>query len=307
MPKLIYDMLNGNKYLIKCQCKKGEDTVIVDDGVKGIGMNAFYRSKVEKVILPDSVKYIETRAFAFCKNLKEIHFGNGLEAVKSDAFRGCEKLKKLVLPKTLKSFRDFSLLPSYIETDSPDVLKLMLNVTLLKYERLRDKMDMDAVQMVEVLKNVFQETEPFLTCKVKYQEKEFRMPCYLQGGFLLYLDKVFKYMSGKNNATFNAFPFVYHRAVVPTAVEMYMCEQDEGAKKYLLNHAQEILTSLLEFQDEEVMITYLKLNLIKNNKTLIEFKNQLLKNPGRMPMTTAVVLQILKDRNLKASTGNFAI
>ena len=103
------------------------------------------------------------------------------------------------------------------------------------------------------------------------------MPCYLQGGFLLYLDKVFKYMSGKNNATFNAFPFVYHRAVVPTAVEMYMCEQDEGAKKYLLNHAQEILTSLLEFQDEEVMITYLKLNLIKNNKTLIEFKNQLLK------------------------------
>ena len=98
-------MLNGDKYLIKCQCKKGEDTVIVDDGVKGIGMNAFYRSKVEKVILPDSVKYIETRAFAFCKNLKEIDFGNGIEQIggaeNKHIFSGCP-VEKLIFPPQVK-------------------------------------------------------------------------------------------------------------------------------------------------------------------------------------------------------------
>ena len=52
-------------------------------------------SNLESIILCDSVKSIESRAFYSCSNLETITLGNSLEAIKNDAFYNCKSLAKV--------------------------------------------------------------------------------------------------------------------------------------------------------------------------------------------------------------------
>ena len=60
------------------------------------------RETVETVKMPDTVRVIGGKAFKHFKNLKEVIFSSNLEIIKVSAFLGCESLKTLHLPKSLK-------------------------------------------------------------------------------------------------------------------------------------------------------------------------------------------------------------
>lgn len=77
----IFQKYNGN-----------EKTVIVPDGVKKIGQDAFkYCRTLEKVVLPSSVKTIGHGAFSWCENLREINLENVLH-IDAYSFCNCRSL-----------------------------------------------------------------------------------------------------------------------------------------------------------------------------------------------------------------------
>lgn len=85
------------KSLIKCpRNRRGE--VVIPDGVKYINDKAFYYCRINSVIFPDSVEAIGRRAFYTCVSLKHISFGNKLKSIGEKAFACCFYLDTVDIP-----------------------------------------------------------------------------------------------------------------------------------------------------------------------------------------------------------------
>lgn len=71
-----------------CNVTGATNTIRISNVVKGISERCFFRSAVEKVILPKSVKVIGREAFRNCGRLEEINL-DSVESIGSSAFIGC--------------------------------------------------------------------------------------------------------------------------------------------------------------------------------------------------------------------------
>lgn len=86
--------------------------------VTEVSENAFeYATYLSKVVLPDSIKVINSSAFFGCKKLKEIYLPDGLTKIDSRAFNGCISLQSITIPNTVayigdRAFRYCTLLQS---------------------------------------------------------------------------------------------------------------------------------------------------------------------------------------------------
>lgn len=56
-----------------------------------------------EVIVPGSVKCIETEAFSYCYNLKRVILENGVTQIGSEAFNHCEALEQIEIPQSVRS------------------------------------------------------------------------------------------------------------------------------------------------------------------------------------------------------------
>lgn len=74
--------------------------------VEKIGSNAFVNSKIETLVLPDSVSFIGSEAFYNNKNLKNVTLSASLEAISTNAFKNCSSLTEIVFPNNLKRIYD---------------------------------------------------------------------------------------------------------------------------------------------------------------------------------------------------------
>lgn len=63
-------------------------------------------SKLETVVLPETMTVLPEKTFASCTALKEVALPPGLEVIQKDAFTSCKGLQKLVLPETLHTIED---------------------------------------------------------------------------------------------------------------------------------------------------------------------------------------------------------
>lgn len=80
----------------------------VADNVKVIGVEAFYRSSVQRVILPKRLEIIDERAFAYCEVLESISFPEKLNQIGAWAFLNCSLLKSVCLPKSVKVVQPYA-------------------------------------------------------------------------------------------------------------------------------------------------------------------------------------------------------
>lgn len=82
---------------------KISSTLIIPEGCKGIGVNAFWSyDKLEKVVISKGVKWIGDCAFAGCRKLRgEVVIPKSVEKIGGNAFNVCEKAT-IILKKPKK-------------------------------------------------------------------------------------------------------------------------------------------------------------------------------------------------------------
>ena len=86
------------------------------DQIAGVSMGETYIgtfsfqncTKLEEVILPDTVTQIGTSAFQGCTNLKYIKLSNNLNTIGIDAFNGCASLETITLPDNITNINDYA-------------------------------------------------------------------------------------------------------------------------------------------------------------------------------------------------------
>lgn len=87
-------------------------SVVLPDALEKIGYFAFYKTGLESVVLPASIREVSQGAFAECENLKAAEFGEGLEVLGANersakgvllngVFEG-SALEDVKLPSTLR-------------------------------------------------------------------------------------------------------------------------------------------------------------------------------------------------------------
>lgn len=94
-----------NGILISYPCDKipADGKVIIPDGVKAIGVKAFYEcNKLISVVLPNSVNSIKEKAFFGCSLLSNINIPTGVTHIGAQAFDACESLSAISLPEGLE-------------------------------------------------------------------------------------------------------------------------------------------------------------------------------------------------------------
>ena len=78
--------------------------VVLKDGTRGIAFEAFSCDEIiEKVTMPDTVKYINAYAFENCTNLSEVLLSSSLENIERGAFLNCSNLADIVIPDSVIS------------------------------------------------------------------------------------------------------------------------------------------------------------------------------------------------------------
>lgn len=86
-----------------CEYPNGRSDVVysVLPGVKVIGLYAFDKSSLSKIVLPEGLTKIETTAFRDCIKLAEINLPEGITSIGSNAFEGCSSLRSITIPSTV--------------------------------------------------------------------------------------------------------------------------------------------------------------------------------------------------------------
>lgn len=72
--------------------------------VTGIESYAFAgQTAIEKVVIPDTVRFLGESSFMSCTSLREATIGAGVTSIPDDCFFACPALKNVILPDTLES------------------------------------------------------------------------------------------------------------------------------------------------------------------------------------------------------------
>ena len=91
---------------IKENLPKGTTQVVIPEGVKSIGYDAFSdRKSLKSVVIPEGVTSIGTNAFFGCESLKSVVIPKGVTSIRRGTFFKCTSLKSVVIPKGVISIR----------------------------------------------------------------------------------------------------------------------------------------------------------------------------------------------------------
>ena len=85
-----------------CFNKKHVVSVVIPESVKTIETSAFYYAEaLKKIVIPDTVENIETRAFGWCNALEEIVIGKGISGIPDYCFNHCVSLTTVEIPDNI--------------------------------------------------------------------------------------------------------------------------------------------------------------------------------------------------------------
>ena len=97
---MAYGTIDDNGVLTKYS--GSETTVVIPDGVTGIGNEAFRDcTSLKGVTIPDSVTSIGYNAFLGCTSLTDVTIGSGVTSIGSEAFKNCTSLKGVTIPDSV--------------------------------------------------------------------------------------------------------------------------------------------------------------------------------------------------------------
>lgn len=73
------------------------------ESLENIGKRAFYRTRLQTVMLPGKLKYVAGEAFSLCGQLEKVEFTRMPQKLSFSAFYICEKLHEVILPDGTES------------------------------------------------------------------------------------------------------------------------------------------------------------------------------------------------------------
>ena len=92
----------------------GQDRVVrVPEGVLGIPTEVFCRSSVEEVLLPDGLEWLGDRAFYRCLRLRRLVLPGSLRIVPPELCSGCSALEEVVIPEGVVGLSENAFVESY--------------------------------------------------------------------------------------------------------------------------------------------------------------------------------------------------
>ena len=88
---------DGNYNVYYASLILGANNAIIPDHVRRIAAYAFMHSSIESVVIPSSVRMIETRAFYDCDRIERVVIPERVSFVEEEAFGECDVLESIVL------------------------------------------------------------------------------------------------------------------------------------------------------------------------------------------------------------------
>jgi len=86
-------------------------SVVIPNSIKRIESDAFFNcSSLKSILIPDSVTHIGDNAFACCNSLTDVTIPESVSEIPSNAFNGCKALRSVTLPQSIKSIGSFAFL-----------------------------------------------------------------------------------------------------------------------------------------------------------------------------------------------------
>jgi len=103
-PKRAFGGLNivSNTYV------KGKGIIVFDGVLKTIGFEAFSRTGLSSISIPNSVTSIEERAFSNCSDLVSINIPKSVTSIGSYCFEDCRCLTSIILPESVTSIGEIA-------------------------------------------------------------------------------------------------------------------------------------------------------------------------------------------------------
>lgn len=109
---IIYKIENGEAVVHMDDSKAVLVDVVIPSEVKGypvtaISGGAFYENTdLKSVVIPDTVKLIDSYAFSWCENLESVVIGNGVTKLGAEAFSWCDNLTDITFGNSLLEIGD---------------------------------------------------------------------------------------------------------------------------------------------------------------------------------------------------------
>ena len=82
-------------------CCTNLEQVELPNTIKTIGDNAFHKTGIRNIIVPDSVTFIGITVFSDCVNLSSIKLSNNIDVLKYGLFMNCINLKEITIPSSI--------------------------------------------------------------------------------------------------------------------------------------------------------------------------------------------------------------
>lgn len=122
-----YFEINGNSIDGLKDAANSFNNVFIPSGVVRIERLAFNHKDLVRINIPDTVKFIGTRTFCNCSNLKELYLPDSVESLGISTFEQCCNLESVKLSNNIKGlyFGLFANCNSLKNIDLPDSIRTM--------------------------------------------------------------------------------------------------------------------------------------------------------------------------------------
>ena len=87
--------------------------IVIPEKIKGdkvvtIGSNAFERTNIKSLVIPDCVTKIDARAFRDCTKLETVTISDSVTVIADSAFSGCAALKEINIPASVEKIESMA-------------------------------------------------------------------------------------------------------------------------------------------------------------------------------------------------------
>ena len=109
---------NGVYYCDRWVLDSQEDitTCVLRDDTRGMQDSAFRScTKLQSIVIPDTIHYIGEMTFNYCINLSSVSLPKDLKIIGVDAFSSCKALSKLTIPEGVSCIEDYAFERSGLE------------------------------------------------------------------------------------------------------------------------------------------------------------------------------------------------